>query len=95
MEDPFTTQLGFWLGANRLNAPLMQAHFDERLLALCPTAAAPWPEGEACYSKFIADAIGEPVTDVYAAPPPAKAAGGGADETYLRVTDEDAAVSGA
>ena len=34
LEDPFTTELGVYLGANRLHVPRMQAHFDERCLAV-------------------------------------------------------------
>ena len=34
LEDPFTTELGFWFGANRLYAPHLQTQFDERLLAV-------------------------------------------------------------
>ena len=34
LEDPFTTELGVYLGANRLHAPRMQEHFDERCLAV-------------------------------------------------------------
>jgi len=64
LEDPFTTELGMWLGANRLHAPLMQAHFDERILAFGGQGTAgPWPEESfhACYAHFLDDALGRPI----------------------------------
>ena len=59
LEDPFTTELGYWLGANRLHAPLMQTHFDARLLSLGSEASrAEWPtELSACYARFLDDAL--------------------------------------
>ena len=61
LEDPFTTELGYWLGANRLHAPLMQTHFDARLLSLGSEASrAEWPtELSACYARTSVD--GEPL----------------------------------
>ena len=35
LEEPFTSELGMWLGANRLHAPFMQHEYDDKLLAAC------------------------------------------------------------
>lgn len=78
LEEPFSSELGMWLGANRLHAPFMQQEFDDRLLAGCGVSASgllvPPAEGgeimisdqdaETLYSDMVDDALGE------SAPPP-------------------------
>ena len=61
IEDPFTTTLGWTFGANRLDAPLLQAYFDERLLSIASLAGddlREWPEGPRRYGPFLSMAIG-------------------------------------
>jgi len=61
LEDPFSTDLGVWIGANRLDAPRMQSHFDERLLHHARSCGvALWPDGPECYGSFLEDAVGQP-----------------------------------
>jgi hypothetical protein len=70
LEDPFTTTLGFWLGANRLYAPLMQSHFDERLHAIGSTSAEDlrlWPDRKP-YGSFLAEALALPADNVDSTP---------------------------
>jgi len=56
LEDPFTTQLGFSLGVNRIHVPTLQRFFDERLLSIDTLAGAVeiWPAGRVRYGPFLA-----------------------------------------
>lgn len=74
LEEPFTSELGVWLGANRLCVSFMQAEFDDRLLA-CNGAAArplllmqlpdeavdPDEEEQRLYGDMLTDALGKHV----------------------------------
>ena len=55
LEDPFTTTAGF-PGTNRLHAPLMQAAFDDRLLAVAGSLASSCGGGG--FGHFLKDALG-------------------------------------
>ena len=71
LEEPFTSELGIYLGANRLQVPFMQAEFDDRLLACNGAAVRPLlvmqpPEAdadldmheEALFGDMVDDALG-------------------------------------
>ena len=65
LEEPFTSELGCWLGGNRLDAPTLQALFDERLMAFTETSleaarrdAAGSAESQASYEALLDDALG-------------------------------------
>jgi len=71
IEDPFTTTLGWTFGANRLDAPLLQAYFDERLLSIASLAGhdlLEWPEGPRRYGPFLSMAIGRKAAEEMSAP---------------------------
>ena len=71
IEDPFTTTLGWTFGANRLDAPLLQAYFDERLLSIASLAGddlREWPEGPCRYGPFLSMAIGSKAVEETSAP---------------------------
>lgn len=54
------------MGANRLHTPRMQAHFDDRLMAVAGRMNfTEWTEGHKCYHTFLRDAMRG------VAPPPA------------------------
>ena len=99
LEDPFTTELGVWLGANRLHAPVMQAHFDERLLAFGGVGTVtPWPETlQSCFGPFLEKALGQPADANDGDPPSGTTAGittpeGGAADSLAGLASVSAGV---
>jgi len=77
LEDPFTTELGVYLAANRLYGPALQAEFDERILAA--TSQVEWRGGDKFhqYSPFLKQAVGEKFWPKDEAEPGAEAGGDG------------------
>ena len=58
LEDPFATSLGGVLGANRLHAPLLQTHFDQRLMAVAGRTPEEWlAASDGLYGPFLHDAM--------------------------------------
>ena len=63
LEDPFKTTASFCqTPAHFLHVPLLQAHYDERLLAVwasSPYNTGAWPDDEdECYGPYLREAIG-------------------------------------